>query len=329
MASETGTGKDFRRQMAEARAFITYEKDPESRIATITLKRPEQQNATTGGMRHLFNDMIHRANIDDEVKVLVLRAEGTDFGTGGDLPEEKEMLTNPGAPLLHEFEVDDPEVRYPPGGSYRYLTTLFGNYTQTRQGGMRPFQDFKKISIVEVKGYCYGWHFYMAADADIVVASEDALFGHPSFRYAGWGARLWTWCEMMGLRKFSEMIFTGRPFTAAEMYQCNFVNSVVPRECLEAETAKYAQACSRTRPVDTVVVQKTFYEIYKQYRGEYMGSQLTALVEGMLPAMKDDEVAGLQMDDGTFQKGINNVIKDNDLAYPPNWRLSRSGRNRP
>ena len=34
----------------------------------------------------------------------------------------------------------------------------------------------------------------------------------------------------MGLRKFSEMLFTGRPFTANEMYECGFVNSVVPRE---------------------------------------------------------------------------------------------------
>jgi len=323
-----GVGKDFRNQQAEAAPFITFEKDPASRIATITLRRPQQQNATTRGMRHLFNAMIHRANIDDEVKVLVLRAEGTDFGTGGDLPEEKEMLTDPGAPLLHEFEVDDPQVRYPPGSSYRYLSTLFANYTQSRQGGMRPFQDFKKISIVEVKGYCYGWHFYMAADADIVIASEDALFGHPSFRYAGWGARLWTWCEAMGVRKFTEMLFTGRPFTAEEMYRCNFVNSVVPREQLDAETAKYARACSLTRPTDTVVVQKTFTEIYRQYRGEYLGSQLTAMVEAMLPAMTDDAPGGLQMDDGTFRKGINKVIKDNDLAYPPDWRLSRSGRAR-
>ena len=24
---------------------------------------------------------------------------------------------------------------------------------------MRSLQDFKKISILEVRGYCYGWHF--------------------------------------------------------------------------------------------------------------------------------------------------------------------------
>jgi enoyl-CoA hydratase len=42
--------------------------------------------------------------------------------------------------------------------------------------GMRSLQDFKKISILEVRGYCYGWHFYQAADADLVISSEDALY---------------------------------------------------------------------------------------------------------------------------------------------------------
>ena len=149
-------------------------------------------------------------------------------------------------------------------------------------------RSFGKISIIEAKGYCYGWHFYQAGDADLVISSDDALFGHPAFRYVGWGPRLWWWAETMGLRKFSEMLFTGRPFSAKEMYECGFVNSVVPREKLEEETLKYAMACSRSRPTDTVAVQKTFLELYKQHKGEYFGSLLTGMVEGMLPMIQND-----------------------------------------
>ena len=53
---------------------------------------------------------------------------------------------------------------------------------------------------------------------------------------------------MMGVRRFMEMVFTGRPFTAKEMYDCDFVNAVVPFDELEAMTEKYALACSRSRP---------------------------------------------------------------------------------
>jgi enoyl-CoA hydratase/carnithine racemase len=123
------------------------------------------------------------------------------------------------------------------------------------------------------------------------------------------------------------MLFTGRPFTAKEMYECGFVNSVVPREKLEEETLKYAGACSRTRPVDTVAAQKTFLEIYKQYRGEYLGSVLSSMVESLWPYMKAD-AGELTLGAAAFEAGLNNVVKDLEAGYPPEWRMSRSGRKK-
>ncbi|MDB5972201.1 MAG: enoyl-CoA hydratase/isomerase family protein [Hydrocarboniphaga sp.] len=314
----------------EARKYIRYEKDTENRIAYLSFDRPDRLNATTIGMRQVYADLVFQANIDDHVKVLVIRGSGENFGGGGDLPEQAEMLSesDEDVSLLHEFGIKDPSVKYPPKDSFRFLHGLTDHYAKPRAGN-RPLQDFKKISIVETKGYCYGWHFYQAADADLLVSSDDTLFGHPAFRYAGWGPRLWTWVETIGLRKFQEMLFTGRPFTAKEMYDCNFINSVVPREKLEQETLKYAMACSRTRPMDVVAVQKTFLEMYKQYRGEYMGSLLTGFVEGMLPMMKNDRKSDVQLGGDVFDKGLNNVVKDLDMDYPPEWRLSRSNRRKP
>ena len=321
---------DVKTMKAEARKYIRYQKDKANKIATLTFNRPEALNATTAGMRQLFAEYVFKANIDDDVKVLVIRGEGEHFGSGGDLPEQAEMLsaTSKDVSLLHEFGIDDPDVKYPPKDSFRFLHGLTDHYAKAPAGN-RPLQEFKKISILEAKGYCYGWHFYQAADADLVVSSDEALFGHPAFRYAGWGPRLWTWVDMIGLRKFQEMLFTGRPFTAKEMYECNFLNSVVPREKLEAETMKYAMACSRSRPTDVIAVQKTFLELYKQHRGEYMGSLLTGFVEGMLPMMKNDSSDDVQLGDEVFGKGLNNVVKDKDMEYPPEWRMGRSNRKKP
>ena len=260
--------------------IILYEKDPSTRIATITLNRPDQLNIPTIAARKRYADLLFKASIDDDVKVLVVRGVGDHLGTGADLDE---LMAKQAAGVGAAGGVRARGRRrrdHAAARSYRAGASLLHWYGNTRSG-CRSLQDFKKISILEVKGYCYGWHFYQAADADLVISSDDALFGHPAFRYVGYAPRMWQWAMMMGLRKFQEMVFTGRPFTAEEMYDCNFVNSVVPRDDLEAEVEKYALACARTRPTDTVFMQKVFFEVMKQHQGEYMGSLLSAWLESM------------------------------------------------
>jgi enoyl-CoA hydratase len=309
--------------------IVRYEKDPETKIATITFDRPDQLNVLTIGARRRYGDLIFKASVDDDVKVLVVRAEGKDLGTGADL-DELMAKQAAGTSLHEEYGIDpDEDITMPNQRSYRAGAGLVHWYANPR-AGCRSLQDFKKISILEVKGYCYGWHFYQAADCDLVVSSDDALFGHPAFRYVGYAPRMWQWATMMGLRKFQEMVFTGRPFTAEEMAECGFVNSVVPRDQLEAETAKYALACARTRPTDTVFMQKVFFEIMKQQQGEYMGSMLSAWMESMGSLLREDGTGKrATITDETMDAGLNNTVKDNDERFPPDWRLSRSGRRKP
>ncbi len=309
-----------------AEEIVLYEKDPETKIATITFDRAEELNAITVDAQHRYADLVREANIDDDVKVLVIRANGPNLGSGADLPELLDIMAGRGdLSMKHAVRIpDDADVEYPPKKSYRYRASNVQFYTDP-SAGMRSLQDFKKISILEVRGYCYGWHFYQAADADLVISSEDALFGHAAFRYAGFAARQWQWCAMMGVRKFMEMVFTGRPFTAKEMYDCNFVNAVVPFDELEAMTQKYALACARSRPTDTVFVQKTFFEIYKQHQGEYMGSILSGLLESTGLLLKPDGVS-FELDREALDRGLTNSVRDNDERFPPDWRLSHRGR---
>lgn len=305
--------------------IVLYEKDPATKIATITFNRPDHINAATIGARLRYARLLDQANVDNDVKVLVVRGVGDDFGTGADLPELAGLMAESAdAALREELQLDGADVTYPPRRSFRSGATLSQWYADSRSG-CRSLQDFKKISIIEVKGYCYGWHFYQAADADLVIASDDALFGHPAFRYVGWGPRMWSWAMTMGIRKFQEMVFTGRPFTAKEMFDCNFVNSLVARADLEAEVAKYASACSRSRPVDAVVMQKQFFQMMKQYQGESMGSMLSAMLESMgAQARPDGE--DLMLNDEVYNSGLGRAVKVNDDLFPPEFRLSKSGR---
>jgi len=308
-----------------AEEIILYQKDPKTKIATIMFNRPEFLNAPTSDARLRYADVVRAASVDNDVKVVVIRGVGDDLGSGADLPEFMEGVDEP-EKRLRELKLEGLEVNYPPKGTFRNGATISGWYANV-QAGNRPLQELKKISIVEAKGYCYGWHFYQCADADLVISSDDALFGHPSFRYYGWGPRMWTWVQMMGLRKFQEMVFTGRPFTAEDMEKCNFLNKVVSRDDLEAETTKYALACARNRPVDTVYMQKVFFEIYKQHQGEYMGSLLSAFFESMGSGVAADGADDLDMME-SIDSGLAAAVNDNDDKFPPEFRLSKKNRKK-
>ncbi len=305
--------------------IILYEKDPKTKIATITFNRPEYLNAPTSAARLRYADVVRSASVDNDVKVVVIRGVGDNLGSGADLPEFMEGVADP-EKRLAELKLEGTDTTYPPQGTFRNGATISAWYANV-QAGNRPLQELKKISIVEAKGYCYGWHFYQCADADLVISSDDALFGHPSFRYYGWGPRMWTWVQMMGLRKFSEMVFTGRPFTAADMDKCNFLNKVVSRDELEAEVHKYALACSRNRPVDTVFMQKMFFEVYKQHQGEYMGSLLSAFFESMGSGVQNDDAGDLDMHEA-IGTGLAAAVNDNDDKFPPDFRLSKKNRKK-
>jgi len=309
-----------------AEETMTYVKDVDNKIAWLTLNRPEKMNAPDTAMRMRFSELVRQANVDDEVKVLVIRGAGEHFGTGADLGEQQEKLySDP----LYEFGFPEgADVKYPPRDSLRFGFSSCNLYANSN-GGCRSLQEFKKISIVEVKGYCYGWHFYLAGDADIVISADDALFGHAAFRYMGWGPRMWTWIETMGLRKFQDMLFTGRPFTAAEMDKCDFLTSLVPRDQLEAEVRKYAMACAHNGPTDRIVMQKTFLELYKQQRGEYQGSVLTSVFEAITVcgAVKAEE-GEFSLSPEVMKQGLNKAVKASEAHFPEEWHLGQWGRRK-
>src|SRR5262249_23510604 len=71
---------------------ILYKKDRSTKIATLTLNRPDRLNAPTIAMRLRYAELLHQANIDDDVKVLVIRGAGDDLGSGQDLPEFMEAV---------------------------------------------------------------------------------------------------------------------------------------------------------------------------------------------------------------------------------------------
>ncbi len=71
--------------------------------------------------------------------------------------------------------------------------------------------------------------------------------------------------------------------------------------------------------------QKTFFEIYKQHQGEYMGSIISGMLESMGRQMKPDPES-FELDREMLDHGLTNFVRDNDERFPPDWRLSQRGR---
>ena len=94
--------------------IILYEKDPSTRIATITLNRPDQLNIPTIAARRRYADLLFKASIDDDVKVLVVRGIGDHLGTGADL-DELMAKQAAGVALQEEFGLEDDDDVTMPG----------------------------------------------------------------------------------------------------------------------------------------------------------------------------------------------------------------------
>jgi hypothetical protein len=63
----------------------------------------------------------------------------------------------------------------------------------------------------------------------------------------------------------------------------------------------------------------------KQYQGEYMGSILSAWLESMGRYVRVDR-DDYNLDERLFNDGFGNAVRGNDEQYPPDFRLSKSGR---
>ena len=232
---------------------VVFEKDPETKIATITLNRPEQLNATTMADLEEINGLILDINRDDDVKVVIFKGNGPAFCSGHDMEETRIMYAGAGGrrPSQREKLLVDYE-------------RLFG-----RRGVWTTIATCWKGTIAQVHGYCYGQGLYLAMAADMIIAAENSLFTHPGWLYMG---PISTWQLIMhtGLKKAKEMMLTGRVIEAQEAYETGLINRLVPLDKLEAEVREAAVSIAQL-PLDGIVLGKVQFETALDAMGMHQG----------------------------------------------------------
>ncbi len=127
-------------------------------IAEVILNRPERNNAYNGTMIDELIESFTSLLNNDDVRVVLIRGNGKHFQGGADLEWLKEI-----GKLNKEENI---EVSRKTASAIKGLT------------------EFPKPTIAMIHGGCFGGGTGIAAAADIVVASEDAIF---SIAEARWG----------------------------------------------------------------------------------------------------------------------------------------------
>ncbi|MFK4105220.1 enoyl-CoA hydratase [Streptomyces sp. NPDC019531] len=198
---------------------ILYE--VEDRIATLTLNRPEVANAQNMALLDELDSAWTRAAEDEEVKVIVLRAEGRHFSAGHDLKDRW--------PAPDEITLE---------WIYRAENRRYLEYTLRWRNTPKP-------SIAAVQGRCIAGGLMLCWPCDLIVAAEDALFSDPVVQMGIGGVEYHGHTWELGTRKAKEILFTGRPLTAEEAEKVGMVNRVVPLDELDSETRELAEQIAR------------------------------------------------------------------------------------
>jgi enoyl-CoA hydratase len=186
-------------------------------IATLTLNRPEVANAQNAALLDELDAAWTRAAEDEDVKVIVVRAEGRHFSAGHDLKDRW--------PAPNEITLE---------WIYRAENRRYLEYTLR-------WRNVPKPSIAAVQGRCIAGGLMLCWPCDLIVAAEDALFSDPVVTMGIGGVEYHGHTWELGPRKAKEILFTGRPLTADEAERVGMVNRVVPREELDTATRELAE----------------------------------------------------------------------------------------
>jgi len=195
----------------------------EGHVATVTLSRSEALNALSGEMADQVGGAFLQAAAQPDTWVIVLAAEGEKaFCVGADLKERNQL--------------DD-------RGWHRNRIFMKGMFEAIRA--------VPQPTIASVFGYALGGGCELALSCDLIVASDDAVFGLPEVRVGivpgGGGTQLLA--RRVGVARAKELIFTGRRISGEIAHEWGMVTTVVPRGSLAVATAELAAEVCRSSPV--------------------------------------------------------------------------------
>lgn len=185
-------------------------------IAEMILDHPPVNAFDSQGWFAIARE-IDALGVNDEVRVIVIAAEGRGFCAGVDI---KELAAD----------------------ALKIVDVNRGNYATFKAMHLNP-----KPVIIGLHGFVLGGGICMAGAADIVVCADDASFGVPEIDRGamGGGAHLQ---RLFPVQKVRYMYFTGEFMSAEEAYRFGSIEKVVPRDELLTACREIAATIAAKSP---------------------------------------------------------------------------------
>ena len=215
-------------------------------IAILTINRPSKLNALNKATIQELHEAFSAAEIDEEVKVIILTGSGEKaFVAGADISEFADFSVEEGNRLAAEGQ--------------RLLFDFIS--------------DFSKPVIAAINGFALGGGLELAMAAHFRVASENARMGLPEVSLGlipGYGGtqRL---PQIVGKGRAMEMIMTAGMVDANQALQYNLVNHVTTAEELMPFAESLAQ---KIRKNSLVAISAAIKAVNANYQHDVNGYEV-------------------------------------------------------
>ncbi len=202
--------------------YLHFEKQANG-IATLVLNRPELRNAFDDALLGYLAEKLHEINRDDQIRVVILKANGKSFCAGADINWMQRMIN-----YSYKENIDDA----------RKLTEMFTSLKQ-----------LSKPTIAMVHGDVFGGGNGLVACCDIAISSRTAQFCFSEVKLGLIPAVISPFVvEKIGQSFASRYFLTAEIFSAETAKQIGLVHEIVEEQDLHAKAMSFAEILLKNSP---------------------------------------------------------------------------------
>jgi enoyl-CoA hydratase len=265
-------------------------------VGHVVLCRAEEYNTITPALRDELAAAVDAADRDDDVHVILLRAEGRAFCAGYGLDWSTIGQAR-----------EDSEARQGKRKAWDSVADMrmIGKFVETY---MKLWYARKPV-IAAVQGWCIGGGTDMVLCADMIIAASDASFGYPPSRV--WGTPTTAmWVYRMGLERAKRYLLTGDEIPAEEAARIGLIlETVAPEKLLDHATA-FAERMARV-PANQLEMLKLLCNQTAENMGLASSRTLGILFDGIARHTQE----GLDFVDRAGEVGFRQAVRERDDPF--------------